>query len=285
MKRLLILLVLLPSFVVTTEAEDLGTLLMNATFKISGKTSEGQTIGTCFIIGRPVPEDPNRGSYVLVTANHVLADIQSDTATLWLRTKVKDDYVKTPWVVPIRREKKPLWSKHPDADVAAMLVRLPKKAEVNLLPMRFLVTDDKLKELEVHPGDRLFTLGFPLGLEANSAGFPIMRSGIIAGYPILPTKKTKGMLFDFEVFKGNSGGPVFMIEQNRFYRGKIHFGISSFIAGLVIAEKRKPVAVQTPSEIKKDYQPIMVAVVIHSSLIKETIDMLPKPKNPQPKVE
>ena len=279
MKRLLLLLVLVAVPAVAQASNDLSTLLMKATFKISG----GKTQGTCFIIGRPIPDEPNRATYVIVTANHVLAGISKETATLSLRKKVDDDYIKVPWQIRIRDKKKPLWVKHPEVDIAVMYVRLPKEAEVVLLPMSFLATDDKLKELEVRPGDRLLALGFPLGQEANSAGFPILRSGIIAGFPILPTKKTKSMLFDFEVFRGNSGGPVFMIEKNRAYDGGIHLGVTQLIAGLVSEERNLSITYETPFEAKIQRHPLKLGVVIHSSLIREAIEMLPEPESAQPK--
>lgn len=279
MKRLLLLLVLIAVPGVAGAKDDLSTLLMKATFKISGEKVQG----TCFIIGRPIADEPNRSRFVLVTANHVLEGITAETATIYLRTKVKDDYIKSPWKISIRDKEKPLWVKHPDADVAVMYIRLPKAAEVVLLNMSLLVTDAKLKEIEVRPADRLLALGYPLGQEANSAGFPILRSGIIASYPILPTKKTKTMLFDFEVFPGNSGGPVFMIDKNRAYGGSTHIGVTQFIVGLVSQERRVTTVYKTPSEFQMETRFLKLGIIIHASLIKEAIEMLPEPKKAQQK--
>jgi S1-C subfamily serine protease len=105
-----------------------------------------------------------------------------------------------------------------------MYVRLPTTADIDFLPMTVLASDKELEELEIHPGDRLFSLGFPLGVEANEAGFPILRSGNIASFPLLPTSKTKTFLFDFAVFGGNSGGPVYFEDVNRRYRSSIKLG-------------------------------------------------------------
>jgi hypothetical protein len=275
MKKLPLLFLLVAVAAGAQENRDLSTLLMKATFKISA----GKSQGTCFVIGRAIPDEPSFARCVLVTANHVLdpEGAAGDTATLSLRGKVDEHYVKIPWRIPIRDKKKPLWTKHPNADIAVMYVAPPSEAEVVLLSMDFLVTDSTLKKLEVRAGDRLLALGFPAGLEANPAGFPILRSGIIAGYPILPTRRTKSMLFDFEVFKGNSGGPVFMIEKNRAYGGAIHVGVTSFIAGLLSEERAMDIAYQTPFETKMQRHPLKLGVVIHASLIKETIEMLPGP--------
>ncbi|OHB81758.1 MAG: hypothetical protein A2Z38_09775 [Planctomycetes bacterium RBG_19FT_COMBO_48_8] len=275
MKKLILIFGLFALPVAAKEGPDLSTLLMKATFKISGpkmNMSNAKMIGTCFIIGRPIPQDPNWSHFVLVTADHVLKDISGETAFLSLRKKVDSTYVKMPWAIRIREKKKPLWTKHPDVDIAVMHVSLPKEAEVVLLPMKFLATDVELKKYEIRPADRLLVLGFPLGQESNAAGFPILRSGVIASYPILPTKTTKSMLFDFEVFPGNSGGPVFMIEKNRSYGGSVRLGnTTQLIVGLVSQERIITSQSQTPYELKLEKHPLKLGVIIHASLIKEAI--------------
>jgi S1-C subfamily serine protease len=280
MKKVILILGLFALTVEAQESFDLSTVLMKATFKISGPNM----IGTCFIIGRPSSQDPNWSQFVLVTADHVLTGISGETASLSLRKKVNDDYIKKAWPIKIREKKKPLWKKHPNVDVAVMYVSLPKEAEVVLLPISFLATDVELKKYEIRPADRLLVLGFPFGQEANAAGFPIMRSGVIASYPILPTKTTKSMLFDFEVFPGNSGGPVFIIEKNRSYGGSVRLGnTTQFIVGLVSQERRMNIKYQTLNEQTLQSHPLKLGVIVHAALIKETIEMLPEPKTAQQK--
>jgi hypothetical protein len=275
MKNLILIFGLCAIPVAAQESFDLSTVLMKATFKISGPNM----IGTCFIIGRPNPQDPNWSHYVLVTADHVLKGISGESASLSLRKKVKTGYIKMNWSIRIREKKKSLWTKHPDVDVAVMYISLPKEAEVVLLPMKFLATDIELEKYEIRPADRLLALGFPFGQESNNSGFPILRSGVIASYPILPTKRTKSMLFDFEVFQGNSGGPVFMIEKNRSYSGNVFVGrTTQFIVGLVSQERSMKIKYQTPYEQKLQSHPLKLGIIVHASLIKEAIEMLPQPK-------
>lgn len=233
MKRILVIVMLVMTTTVFAQEDyDLATFLMKSTFKLSESGSEG----TCFIIGRPMKDNPERAHFVLVTAAHVLENIRGDKVIIHLRKKEKDTYKRIQHSLAIRNKGKALWTKHSQADVAAMYVSLPKDVDIAILPLKFLASDDTLRKFEIRPGDRLFALGFPLGQESNEAGFPILRTGIIASYPILPTKETKHLLFDFEVFKGNSGGPVFMIEKNRSYGGSIHIGTLRFIVGLVTQE-------------------------------------------------
>ena len=201
-------------------AFELSTTLMRSTFKITGS----KKFGTAFIVGKQIPDTLGQAFYVLVTAAHVLRDIEEDEATLWLRKKEGDNFSRLYWKVPIRQSKKPLWIEHPEADIAVMYVKLPKVADIEFLPLSFLATDKELKDYQIHPGDGLFCLGFPLGAEANEAGFPILRSGTIASFPLFPTSKTKTFLFDFAVFGGNSGGPVYFEDTNRSNRGAIKLG-------------------------------------------------------------
>lgn len=251
---------------------DINTILMRSTFKIAGS----EKLGTAFIIGKPVPGDTQKLYYILVTAAHVLRDIKENQAVLFLRKKQGDEFVKVPFPLTIRKEGVPIWKEHPKADVAVMYVSLPNDVDVQLLPMSLLVSDKQLEEYEIHPGDSLSCLGYPFGAEANEAGFPILRSGQIASYPLTPTAKVKTFLYDFRVFGGNSGGPVYFIDRNRSYGGNVYLGTTiQFFAGLVSEEQILEEEIRSLNETRRAKHPLSLAVVVHASLIKETIDLLP----------
>lgn len=163
-------------------------------------------------------------------------------------------------------------------DVAVIYIRIPDDIVLPLLPTGLLADDDMLSKFQIHPGDELECLGYPLGLASNDVGFPILRSGKIASYPLLPTSTTKSFLFDFRVFKGNSGGPVYFVANSRSYGGMIHLDETvHFILGLVSEEKIVPQVTIGVYEQEVRQLQLGLAVVIHSSLIKQTIDMLPAP--------
>lgn len=132
-----------------------------------------------------------------------------------------------------------------------------------------MVDDDTLKKFEIHPGDVVFALGYPFGQEANDAGFPILRSGWIASYPLLPSREVKKFLLTSDMFGGNSGGPVYFVESTRTFGGSTTIGTIHFLIGLVTQE----VFLQQPGVS----YPIGIATVVPSSLIKDTIQMLPAP--------
>ena len=248
-------------------AEDLNVLLMGSTFRIAGPAKgEGKfSVGTVFFVGRPLKSSPNRASFVMVTAAHVLQDISADEAVLWLRRKMADGtFEPLEHRLRIRSKGVPLWAEPPGPDVAVMYEPLPNEAHVVLLSRDLLATDQMVTQYEVHPGDELLSLGFPFGLAANNAGFPILRSGKIASYPLVPAKKYPTFLYDFQVYEGNSGGPVYYTGL-RAYGGRVAQPVN-FIAGLV------------SQHAAIDGQRLQLAAVVPAQFIREAIDNLPEPR-------
>ncbi len=246
---------------------ELNAALFESTFKIEQPIGPNQSlVGTTFVLARPYSNDPNRGRFVLVTAKHVLEDMKGDDAVWHLRLKdASGQWQRCPVVLKIRCNGTANWVAHPTADVAAMYVPLLPGVINFLLPTPLIATDSTFEQFEIHPGDELNCLGYPMGRESNAAGFPILRSGKIASYPLYPTKQHPTFLYDFEVFGGNSGGPVFMVECNRNFNGGTHIGKIQFVAGLV---SQQHVCVN---------ERLALSVVVAAPFILETINMLPSP--------
>jgi hypothetical protein len=102
----------------------------------------------------------------------------------------------------------------------------------------------------------------------NDAGFPILRSGIISSYPLTPASSVKFIGFDFRVYKGNSGGPVYFKYTNRTYSTGTHLGETAHgIIGLVSQQVEDP---NSKTEIS-------LAHVVSGQFIVETINRLPEP--------
>ena len=206
---------------VNAEVEDINTILMQSTFRIHGPAINGTGIseGTVFIVGRSIKDQPSQGAYVLVTAAHVLEGIKGETGTLLLRQKNGDGTYK-PFLYEFSiRDKKsiPLYVKHGSADVVAMYIRIPNTVTIPLVMTNLIANDKTISDLEIHPGDELLCLGYPFGLAVNDWGFPILRSGIVSSYPLTPASAVKFIGFDFRVYGGNSGGPVYFKYSNRVY--------------------------------------------------------------------
>jgi hypothetical protein len=250
---------------------DLNTILMETTFKILGPSARqlGATaVGTGFIVGKPTKEG-GQSYFVLVTAAHVLEDIGGDFATINVREKQSDgSYTSVDRPFQIRDQGKNIYVRHPDVDVASIYVALPHyyKGKVQIGD-GLLVSEEEILKFEIHPGDELLCLGYPLGA-SGPYGFPILRSGKIASFPLAPVKIHKHWLFDFRVFGGNSGGPVYMVDRGRQYEGTIHLDQTvQMVLGLVTQ--------QMSADPGTGPRELQLGVVIPSQFIKETMDMLP----------
>jgi hypothetical protein len=252
---------------------EINTLLMESTFLIQGPSSKlgeenKSRFGTGFVMLRPVKEGlaPD-WKIVLVTAKHVFEDIKGDTATLMIRRRnATGDIEIFPWPIQIRGNGKNTYIVHPTADVAVIDISLPTDSIVfqtrRITNINWLATDDFVRDLGLHPGDELLCLGFPLGAQLN--GYPVLRSGRIASYPVTPLKKVGSVGYDFRVYPGNSGGPVYFAYTDRQYKDTIRMGVTlQKVFGIVIQ--------QLASVENVD---LSLGVIVPSVFIKETIDIL-----------
>jgi S1-C subfamily serine protease len=273
---------------------EINTTLALYTYRIEGPTSKPNEVsyGTVFIMSIPDTNRPDISQIVLVTAAHVLEDISVEKANVYLRQKLANGtFKKVTHELTIRKGNKPLWTRHPVADIAVMKVSLPKfvsdqAEEIPLLSTDVLADDAMMERYEIHIGDQLLCLGYPLRAEANPAGFSILRSGRIASFPLTPAKDTKSLLFDIEIFEGNSGGPVYFVDRGRVYGGAIHLDETiQFIAGVITEEvyrvQRSTKQIEASRErdlyevdVRRDK--LNLAVVVPAHFVKETLDLLAK---------
>jgi len=265
--------VVVSAFHARCESDDLDTQIMLNTFKVANPKSTA----TVFMIARRTPD----GQDVIVTAAHVFTKMEGDEASLNLRKKDPKDadiWIKVPIKIKIRQGDKPLWTKHPDADIAVMPFTIPAEIPAKGLPFDLFATDEMLKQYEIHPGDTVKCAGFPHGVFFNSgpAWFPVIRSGGIAGFPLTPMSKYKTFLADFSIFEGNSGGPIYFTDNNRYYAGKTQSGRIQFIMGLLSEQHFIDNKFETPYESGKFRHQLNLGVFVNSGLIRDTITMLSK---------
>lgn len=247
---------------VLADDEDLDTQLMRATVKISHEKSTAA--------GFVLTKGDQR---ILVTAAHVLESTPGDETTVIFRSKsAEGEYKKAPAKLVIRKEGKPIWAKHPSEDIAAMAVVPPANADLPSLSTELLAADDDLRKHGVHPGVRLACLGFPHREEGSNAGFPLLRDGPIASFPLLPTAKTKTFLLSVNVFEGDSGGPVYLSRPGSTEPSRDD---ARLIVGLVAAQRFLDEEMKMVYGTSKIRHRLGLAIVVHASLIKETIERLP----------
>lgn len=253
---------------------ELNTALMNSTYLLTTQVSGVATMGTGFILGRPFPHDASQARMVLVTAAHVLNGMPGENIFIIMRRKVGPTWQLVPTPFPIRHDGRPLWVQHQSADVAAMYINLPPDLKPEGLVSTDLLANDKLlTDYEIHPGDELNVLGYPLGVTSNG-GFPVLRSGKIASYPLVPVKENPYFLLDFRIFKGNSGGPVYLINNGRTYGGAMNIVTIQLIMGLVSEELGYVEQTQGIYENSVKTKPLGLAKIVPAAYIAETINLL-----------
>lgn len=252
-------------------AWDLSVDLISATVQLEQPLGDGtRTVGTGFLIDDPTPDGKRR--IVLITAEHVLEKMPLASARIGFRIQGGDGAWRyDPQFVKIRDAAgHPLWTHHPNRDVAALVVEVPAAFAKAAVPLSYLAGDSTFAKYRLGPGDEMMALGFPRGLSSNTAGFPILRAGRVASYPLEPSDSTPTFLLDFSVFPGNSGGPVFMAEGARRRPGATESEEVQFIAGILT------------QEVEMDHERLGIGIVTHARFVRETLGMLDGKKPPAP---
>jgi len=236
--------------------------LLAATFKLTNKESSG----TCFLIDPPPSSGCSNGVVILVTAAHALEQAPGTEGHIIMREKRDDgSFVRKDVSFPLRSGEKPLWSKHPDEDVAAIKLTLP--SGVWCQPLRFdqLARAEEFTQGKIRLGSDAWIFCFPSQLEANEAGFPVLRHGSIASLPLMPLSSNRTFLVDFNAFGGESGAPV-MLGQ----RGAVQSQV--LIVGLVIGMHRQTDKVSMSFEERTVHHPLALSIAVHAEIIRQTVE-------------
>ena len=236
-------------------ASDFATTMVEATYKLYHKNSTG----TCFLVRR---DDPDKALY-LITAAHVLERTKGGTAIVVLRERGDDGACKRhDHTVPIRRDDKPLWVRHPKEDVAVLRLNDPPPVPAAALRLDDLADEARLEKAGLHPCSGLFVLTYPQRFEANEAGFSVARSGIIASHPLLPVERHPTFLADFTTFAGDSGGPVFVESAAR----------RPLVLGIVLSQYRHDEKLTMEYEERTIHHPLGLGAALHSRFVRDTIE-------------
>ena len=246
-------------------AVDMTVDLMSATVQVEQPLADGtRTVATGFLVSDPTPD--GRPRVVLITADHVFEGMPGDQATIGYRVKGPGGvWSFAPRQFPIRAGGKPLWTRSPTRDVAAIAITAPAAFAKAAIPLAWLAASDTFTKYGVGPGDEMMVLGYPQGLSANAAGFPILRSGRVAS-PIEPDKVSPTFLLDFRVFPGNSGGPVFISQPDHRAPGSDSAAQPvQFIAGMLT------------QQVELNDVRLELGIVTDAEFIRETIAELDQP--------
>jgi hypothetical protein len=251
-------------------AADATTQLLQATCKLANKESTA----TCFLIARPVPDKHDETETILVTAAHVFEKMTGEDATLVLRKAQPDgSFARLELPVKVRSEGKTLWTKHQQMDVAVLRVKLPETTAVVPLPFSALAGEEAIKNGLLGTGEEVRIAGFPIQVEANGAGFPILRRGTVASFPLVPIKNNKTFLVDYNVFAGDSGGPVWVTEP-AVNGDRLKSSNGPLIVGLLHAQVLHDEKTKLVYEERLQHHRMGLGIIIHAEFIRQTIDML-----------
>lgn len=239
---------------------DLSVAATEATVKIEQRQADGsRTIGTGFLVSDVAPDGQPR--VILITAEHVLKDMPLASASIGFRVQNPDsNWSFQPAELKIRdTDGQPLWTRHPERDVAALVVEVAPEMVAEAIPAEYLATGEDFARLDVGLGDELLALGFPRGLSSNMAGFAILRAGRIASYPVGPSDEAPTFLMDFSVFPGNSGGPVFMASDRQ---GTADPDRPQMIAGILT------------QQVEVGDERLGIGIVTHARYVRETLEQI-----------
>ena len=216
---------------------------------------------TGFLVSDPLPDGTPR--VVLVTARHVLTQMQGQLR-LGLHLRNADGTWRKDWTTePVGDGDHPLWARHPVYDVAVLPVQVPPEVAQAAIPIGWLADADAFERDQIQPGDQMNVLGFADGLASDERGFAILRSGHLASYPVTPA--TQGtFLLDYSVEAGNSGAPVFRAHQEAERRASSETGPApdEFVAGLLA------------QQIITEGRPIDLGLAVHAAYIRDTLKLL-----------
>ncbi len=246
----------------TAQAGDFATEMLDATHKLYHANSTG----TCFFVRRAAPDR----SLYLVTAAHVLEHTKGETAVVVLRERLPDGTDRRrDHTITIRREGKPLWTRHATEDAAVMRLIEPPPVSVAALPMEALADEERLKAFGLHICSSLFVLTYPERFEANKAGYAVARQGIVASHPFLPIATHPTYLADFTTFAGDSGGPVFVPASDT----------RPLVIGIVLSQFRHDELMKMEYEDRTVHHPLGLGTVLHAQFVRETIEQAASPDN------
>ena len=258
-------LVLVPAAV--AETPGLRTQVTLATYRLE----HPKTSGTAFIVHRAVGGDENQRQLLLVTTAHAFEKMDGDKATLVLRKQeANGEWSPAPLELKIRDGDKQLWHRHPKHDVA--ILPLPKSipATTASLPLEMLADSEDWQAHPPEPGSLIRCVGFPHAahFKPSPAGFPLSRLGCIASYPLAPFKKYPTFLVDYNVFEGDSGGPVYWETPGG---GPSRLKIIGLVHGQHFLDEKYDLIYQK-GQIRKR---LGISIIINSQAILETIKNLP----------
>lgn len=254
---------LVPLTAAAAEADDVPLHALRAAVRIS----DGKRSGTGFIVR--LPNAGGMADHLLVSAAHVFENGKGSTCSVAFRTAGgPGEPARRDVTVTLRDGERPLWKRHPTADVAVIAVRPPNDADLQPFSVDQLADRERLEAGVVRAGKRVWIACFPAQLEANKAGWPILRHGTIATHPLVPIDDVPTLLVDYSHFGGDSGSAAVLDDAGR-----------PIVVGVVVSMQRQTDRTTSPFEERTTHTPLDLAITVQAALVRDTIDAWQKDQN------
>jgi hypothetical protein len=179
---------------------------------VGDDVSNRRWIGTGFLFGEALGGTPPQWTPYLVTNKHVLGAHDQ----IWVKFNSATGLDSTDYPIVLKdAARKLIWTGHPNADTDVAVISI-HGGFLQKESRRFsffqseshLMTRKEMAEGQITEGDRVFILGFPLGLVDQVRQYTICRHGILSRVRDCLDERSSCFLVDASVFPGNSGGPV-----------------------------------------------------------------------------
>lgn len=250
---------LLPSFslflaaIAVVSAGEAENRVIAATHKLYHPDSTS----TCYLVRAEEGAKP----LCLVTTAHSLERIKGETALLVLRKKLEDGkYERLDHRIRVRDGEKPKWTKHPEEDVAVLVLEEPLPVPTGELPLATIGTAERMAAEGLDTFSPIHLLVYPQRFEANKSAFPVARRAMIAGHPFLPAPENR-YLAEYETFAGDSGGPAFVVTKDS----------QPIIVGMALARFHHDEKVHSDLEDRTIRHPLGLGSMVYPDHIRDTI--------------
>ncbi|TAK11582.1 MAG: serine protease [Anaerolineae bacterium] len=187
-----------------------------------GETKEGEFkfTATGFIFGNITHDTKSKGrfnmSMHLVTNHHVIEGLDSIALRVDDRSGTSTRIYELPMYTA---EGYRLFESDPELDLAVVSIgnlepwNNKELGPTHIFSSEAFVSLSQYRDFGVAEGERIFAMGYPMGLVGYDQNLPLVRMGIISRIRDFLDGKSKSIIIDSQIYPGNSGGPVFLDQK------------------------------------------------------------------------
>lgn len=170
-------------------------------------------MGAGFVVFRHDPREPDGVVPVMVTAAHLLDTVGKGPLLIGTRMPDASGGTRVALIeLQPKREGRRFYVRHPQHDIAAFEMHIPKEIAA-LVALPSFLNDTASGGKLLRAGEEVSFVGYPEILPEMEGLFPVLRTGRIASYPV--GTPTAGGLFiiNADVYPGDSGAPVYVVGR------------------------------------------------------------------------